>query len=830
MSSAVKRGLVLICLAALPNGGSALAQPNMVRNGGFEEAVNGSLPRWVSSGQVRPEAVSGVWQRLSCKFRSGPYDQVGFSFEVPRGASGSVWVDNIVLGSGLRMENSGFEAWDDQGGPAGWTVSSRNATIFSDTARVTEGKRSLRLTHVNEAVPMSLLYQRIAVEPNREYTLSFDIFVGDDFQGEMKGWFWEPTLNHSLDFDYTNLLASNLVEERDRLGRYAVLLKPTAGAPAGLSQDVAVPPGANLQAGLDVDNSAFRGTVRFSLEDAASGQVLRQLEATEIRPKWQRLQVTFQSVSPRLRVRVVAEGEGVLRLDSVAVSHPVVTPPLQQVQWLPAARNFRLPARLLVSVKGAAGKVIETGLGLLGEDLKPHGVVVEKANSDQVPLRILIGPTQAVKGRGDEAYALTVGPQGVTIKAGQEAGAFYGLMTLLQLLEVRAGKPVFLAGEITDYPDMPMRGILYGDAEQAARWKMNTFMVSTGYPTAPQETQDLRALVDRWQGLNLRVIPYFLTLAGGYYVQTQNPNLAAGVWVKDEKLILRGTEPTALAHKYVIRTGMTDVVLTSPDAKTTYKLGVDYQVLAGDIAYPYNNPTPKPFAVTRLPGSAIPDGGTVLASYDCVQPPGHIAYVPVEPQVQELMGAYLANLTREFPFPYVNTSSCLEEFHPTESQLAADSRVIRSGRKPIELLAEDVVRQDAAIKRGNPRARILQWAGTVNDYTQAAGPRLPKDALINVWGYDANWPAAHGREAVEYWTKLGHETAVMPWDNLRNVRGWAQVVAEARQHGAPCLGMIGSIWDKRDGGFRETAIVSWRLPRPGEDNTVALPQAGGAKP
>jgi hypothetical protein len=313
-------------------------------------------------------------------------------------------------------------------------------------------------------------------------------------------------------------------------------------------------------------------------------------------------------------------------------------------------------------------------------------------------------------------------------------------------------------------------------------------------------------------------------------VQKQNPNLAAGAWVKAEELTLRGTEPTSLAHKYVVRTRLTDVVLTSPDGNTRYRLGEDYQVLEGDMAYPYDIKDPKLFAVARLAGSAIPDGGTVLASYDHVVPPVHIAYVPLEPQVQELMGAFLKDLAREFPFPYINTSSCLHEFRPTAEQLAADSRVIKSGQQPIELLAEDVVRQDAAAKQGNPKVRILQWAGNVGDYVKAAGPHLPPDALINIWGYDANWPITYGREAVAYWTKLGHETSVMPWDNLRNVRGWAQVVAEARRQGTPCLGMIGSIWAQRAGGFKETAIVSWKVPQAGDERFVPLPEVETAKP
>ncbi len=807
-----------------------MGQDNLVKNGGFEEIATDGFPHWSVSGQARAETVSGVWRRLSCKFRSGPYDKVGVFFEVPMGAAGSVWIDNLIVSPSVHLRNPSFEELDARGGPAGWNYGAANTTVFSDPGRAADGTRSLRITHEHEAVPMTLVWQDIPVEPNREYTLSLDMFVGDDFQGEAKGWLWDPTHSHSIDFDYANLLASTLVEERDRLGRAVAVLTPAAGAATGVSQDVTVPPDANLQARVDYDNSKLTGTVRFSLEDAVSGQVLRQAEVADSHPKWQRLQVSLPSVSPGLRVRVSVAGEGTLRLDNVAVTHPAVTPPLQEVRWLPASQSFRVPTRLDVRVRGPVGQVLAGGLDLLSRDCQAHGIVVAKTDAEQAPLRILIGAEHAVKGHGNEAYALAIGPEGITVRAGEEAGAFYGLMTLLQLLEDRDGTPVFLACEVTDYPDMPMRGILYGDAEQAARWKMNTLMVSTGYPVTPRERQDLHALVDKCQRLNLRVIPYFLSLQGGYYVQKQNPNLAAGIWVKEEQLILHGAEPAALAHRYVVRTQLTDVVLASPDGKTRYKLGEDYQVLTGDMAYPYNAPAPKAFAVARLPGSAIPDGGTVLASYDYVHAPSHVAYVPLEPQVHELMGAFLSGLTREFPFPYINTSSCLHEFRPAEAQLQGDSRVIKSGRKPIDLLAEDVRSQDAAVKRGNPGARILQWAGNVGDYVKAAGPELPGDALINIWGYEANWPATYGREAVAYWTRLGFETSVMPWDNLRNVRGWAQVVAEARRQGYPCRGMIGSIWDKRAGGFRETAVVSWRVPQPGEDGYVALPTGTTATP
>ena len=80
---------------------------------------------------------------------------------------------------------------------------------------------------------------------------------------------------------------------------------------------------------------------------------------------------------------------------------------------------------------------------------------------------------------------------------------------------------------------------------------------------------------------------------------------------------------------------------------------------------------------------------------------------------------------------------------------------------------------------------------------------------------------------MEYWSELGFETSVMPWDNLRNIRGWAQVVAEARRKGYPCLGMINVMWSNRGGGFQETASVSWKIPKAGEREFCVFAEAWG---
>jgi len=104
------------------------------------------------------------------------------------------------------------------------------------------------------------------------------------------------------------------------------------------------------------------------------------------------------------------------------------------------------------------------------------------------------------------------------------------------------------------------------------------------------------------------------------------------------------------------------------------------------------------------------------------------------------MGDFMKNLAGDFPFRFINTTHDLQKFGPSAAQLATDSRCIRSGKSPIELLVDDVRFLDAAAKAGRPGVRILDTAGVVNEHSRLAGPKLPQDTHINIWGHEANWP------------------------------------------------------------------------------------------
>ena len=833
----------MICIALCLACAAASAGGNQVRNSGFEEVENGRFEDWESTGesdQVTPKAVTGIWQRATCKVdgREGG-DSVTFHLYTNKGSTGSIWIDNVTVSPARSLKNPSFEEKSKAGGVVGWAG---GGTVFSDARRRSHGRRSLRITSDERSLPLNpwftaQIYQEIPLEAGKEYSVSFDYMVGDDFVGTARGYIMDATGSVTRQ---TNFQDTEIRGARDECERYVCVLSPRQEEPVELRQRVDVMPDMNLEASVEANNPKLDGSVTLIVEDAASKEVLGQAALSEGKEKWLTLRTRFQSRSSEVVLRVVARGQGEVEVDNVAITPPQPIPPLQEVEWLPVSEDFTLPSALRVSIEGDSGAVLEQGLAMLADDLAAlSDVTVETVEPGDAPFTIAIGPEYALADNGDESYSLEIDEQGIRIQAGTEAGAFYGLMTVLQLLREGEAAPVALACDVTDYPDMPLRGVLYGDPEQAARWKMNTLTLSTGYPVSRDERDKLHEAVAKYQRLNLEVIPYFHSIEGGYYVQQQNPNLATGIWVKGEKMTLKGVEPSPLANPFVIRTELTDVALASADGKRRYRIGKDYDVVDGDMAWPYTQENPKPFAVVRTAGSSIPSGATVLASYDHVslwRGPRydiHIPYCPLEPEVRRLMGEYMKNLARDFPFRYINTTHDLQEFGPSAAQLATDSRVIASGKSPIELLAEDVRFLDKSAKAGRADVRLLDTVGVVNDDSRQAGPKLPRDTHIEIWGHEAAWPVIYGRASVAYWSKLGFETSAQPWYDRRNVRAWAQVIAEARAKGYPCKGVMVACWpdvqageDARERnlrGMEEGAIVSWKIPQEGDRRFIQLP-------
>lgn len=112
--------------------------------------------------------------------------------------------------------------------------------------------------------------------------------------------------------------------------------------------------------------------------------------------------------------------------------------------------------------------------------------------ADQIGLLITVDGS---KGR-PQGYSLDIAPGRITIDAHDLQGAFYGVMTLRQIVEQYGSDIPLLA--INDWPDMPRRGVmldisrdkvptmdtLYALVDRFASWKLNEFQLYTEHTFA----------------------------------------------------------------------------------------------------------------------------------------------------------------------------------------------------------------------------------------------------------------------------------------------------------------------------------------------------------
>ncbi len=143
--------------------------------------------------------------------------------------------------------------------------------------------------------------------------------------------------------------------------------------------------------------------------------------------------------------------------------------------------------------------------------------VVSGAEATDEGLTILLNTTV----NKPQGYRLTVAPGGITLQAPDEAGAFYGMMTLSQLLQqFGADLPVVV---IEDWPDFPNRGVmldisrdkvptmdtLYDLVDRLAGWKINQLQLYTEHTFAYSQHPDVWAKASPMTPDDIRALDAF---------------------------------------------------------------------------------------------------------------------------------------------------------------------------------------------------------------------------------------------------------------------------------------------------------------------------------
>ena len=300
-----------------------------------------------------------------------------------------------------------------------------------------------------------------------------------------------------------------------------------------------------------------------------------------------------------------------------------------------------------------------------------------------------------------------------------------------------------------------------------------------------------------------------------------------------------------------------DLVISSEDGNRTYKPGVDYIRLDAPVHMDTNyelTDIPKT-RIKRQAGSSIKMGQPVRISYDCLllQPfDDDSRYCPMSAETYRTYRRLFRNLMPLSPH-YILVD--LDEYRGGYNR---DSRCLDSKKTNAELFVHLVTTLNRLLHDqgdvevvpgvkleglGRPHIRLLMWDDMVNywhnggreygEYYQVGyggipgsgylafpqtpiaqdgissssmtdGPRLPRDVILLSWHYHPDDRHQIIKNSPGFYEARGYDYAGCPWDNPSNIKQWARQLC-----GRNSLGLIDTVWGRREKGIPITAAYAW---------------------
>ncbi len=327
---------------------------------------------------------------------------------------------------------------------------------------------------------------------------------------------------------------------------------------------------------------------------------------------------------------------------------------------------------------------------------------------------------------GHEEYELNICESGAEIAFGDDAGAFYALLTLRQLLDRGEGKLPF--AEISDAPDFPVRGV----------------MVDISRNRIPTNETIFR-LIDWVASLKLNQFQLYIEGKSYYY-----PSLGE-FYREGERDILTAEDVKAIDAYCCAR-----FVEFVPNQNC---FGHMSEWLAEDKLRP----------LAECPNGSFRYGGVTTPSS---------TLAPLEEGSLRLVQAQLSDLLPPFSSEKVNIGGD-EPFELGEGV----SREIceREGKAKVYLdFMEKIFR---TVREGGRRP--MMWGDVFKEYSAEYGDRFPKDVILLEWGYSAD---SFTEELCEMYRRTGLDYYLCPGTSLWNTVTGKTDVMRANVKSAARLG------------------------------------------
>ncbi len=847
---------------------------------------------WKSSGPGSGWG-SPDWQMTRATFNSGPYRELAVLL-INSSNSPLAWFDDIEI-EGLKIINAGFE---DISGPdqfVGWEGrlwlpwhpkyhALKEPLHMFASPECHGGKSSLQVT-----APWKdafLVRQRVVCKPDTDYTVRCWMRSTGSGRLEIHGLkdnealenvrssanvdqAVKPCVDHRLVLlgapPVRTDLGDTIIEIREPGAKMSKRFVVGSHMPFLVTCDVVVQSSPDrMFYGTTVRN--FPYAVPTHAEKASAvvraldpqGHLLAEVSTDVSTPIALALRLKgFAGASREVVVELTKAGGGVVRFGNVRLGPPDATVAIRSAKWHPREKAFVFPKECAYRLDAAFREKknpsrldLGAALELLEEEMRGAVQLRPAEASDTTSLQV----TFDERGSDEEDYVLHVDSASVRIAASSARGAFYGLITLMDLVAHEKGEWVLPGCAIEDGPDLPIRwfrGI--GTTQSPERGKiMARLKFNGGIPSASdhligqtatkpyvRHLDDVLATIKAARSYGIDYVPFIQNTAHAEASELWiDPNVAEGMAVEDEALVLNGEEPTHLKNSNVIQTESSRVELRSADG-TPYEEGRDFRIIAEPLKFPFYDSKGRPRtnspAVARTENSRIPDGGAVLASYDYVARHPHYSRVfsrcLSEPRGKAIVRQYLENvLTLLPPVAYVHLShdEAMSYFHLVNGKWTTgvtDRRCLRTGRSFEQLFAADVNRLLKEVKALSPKTDVIIWADMMRGPEHSPSGmeilrNLSKEVILLPWYYGRG---KHELGAVEGWrdiaafSRMGFRSIGAPgMFNIENVKGWCQAGYQARKRGWPFMGIMfyagGGYQGKGAIGIPAAGRFSWRVP------------------
>lgn len=456
----------------------------------------------------------------------------------------------------------------------------------------------------------------------------------------------------------------------------------------------------------------------------------------------------------------------------------LLLPMPQQVERLTG--NYSLTGERLIlldapnpqGLRFAAGRLQQTLRSAL--DLDWETVASKATPPESIAITLRIAPGKVTHPQG---YELLIGPDSIRIEGHDEAGVFYGICTLLQIIQSSTAnrKTEIPCLHIRDWPNFPARGVML----DISRDKVPTL----------ETTCDL---VDRLAGWKINQFQLYTEHTFAY---RKHPE----AWVK--------ASPFTAA----------DILALDAFCRERHVELVPNQNSFGHMNRWLTQPRYRPLA--ECPdGYTLPWGGHSAEPFTlCPSDPGSIALI------RDFYDELLPNFTSR-----MFNVGCDETWDLGQGRSKAECDQRGSGRVYLDFLLK-IYREATA------RGRQVQFWGDIILKHPELVKELPKDIIALEWGYDADHPfGEHGAQ----FAAAGLEFYVCPgtssWNSIAGRTDNAMVnLLSAAENGLKygASGYLNTDWGDNGHwqplpvsylGFAAGAAYSWALE---SNRTLDLPAA-----